>query len=242
MDSSVITGLIVAGAVGVEMAGEIKVNFPEQKVTLIHSRNELLSSEPLPDEFKERALRELRAEGVNVILNDRVLETHPVGTDDGSALYRLRLKDNSHILAGHVISAISHPVPTSSYIPKAALDSENYVKIRPSLQFEEGTVPNADVHFAAGDIAAWSGIRRCGGAFHMGTHVAANIYQLILQSQKLQEKVQFKQLAKFESRIALAVGKSTVCYGPENGVSSGENMTEIMFGKDLGWTSKFLHV
>jgi len=43
--------VIGGGAVGVEIATELKVVMPDLKVTLVHSRNRLLSSEPLPDEF-----------------------------------------------------------------------------------------------------------------------------------------------------------------------------------------------
>jgi hypothetical protein len=42
------------------MAAEIKLVYPDQTVTLIHSRDKLLSSEPLPDFFKETSLAELK--------------------------------------------------------------------------------------------------------------------------------------------------------------------------------------
>ena len=60
------------------MAAELKVVEPSQKVTLIHLRDKLLSSEPLPDEFKDRTLSVLREAGVEVMLNDRVIEIEPV--------------------------------------------------------------------------------------------------------------------------------------------------------------------
>jgi thioredoxin reductase len=119
----------MAGAVGIEMAAELKVVEPTQKVTLIHSRDKLLSSEPLPDDFKDRTLSVLQEAGVEVILNDRVVEVAPVKTPNGAPLYDLTLKDGSNMMTSHVIWAISHCLPSTTYLPAALLDAENYVNI-----------------------------------------------------------------------------------------------------------------
>jgi len=102
------------------MAAELKVIEPSQKVTLIHSRDKLLSSEPLPDEFKDRTLSLLEETGVEVILNDRVMEITPVETSDGAPLYSLTLKDGSKMMTSHVIKAISHSIPSTTFLPAAA--------------------------------------------------------------------------------------------------------------------------
>ena len=114
------------------MAAELKVVEPTRKVTLIHSRDKLLSSEPLPDDFKDRTLSVLQEAGVDVILNDRVMEVAPVQTPDGAPLYKLTLKDGSKMATSHVIWAISHSLPSTSYLPAASLDAEGYVRIVPT--------------------------------------------------------------------------------------------------------------
>lgn len=115
------------------MAAELKLVYPTLKVTLVHSRDKLLSSEPLPDDFKDRALAVLRESGVETVLGSRVLETTPVNAEDGSSShFKLTLSDGSSMIAGQVINAISKSVPTSSYLPKAVLDDEGYVKVQPS--------------------------------------------------------------------------------------------------------------
>ena len=111
------------------MAAELKLVEPTSKVTLIHSRNKLLSSEPLPDEFKDKSLELLRESGVEVILNQRVKETKPVATDDESPLFNLTLSDNSELRASNVIFAISHSTPTTTYLPSDILNKDGYVKI-----------------------------------------------------------------------------------------------------------------
>jgi thioredoxin reductase len=111
------------------MASEIKVIEPWQKVTLIHSRDKLLSAEPLPDDFKERSLEILKETGVEVIMGQRVIDTTAVKTVDGSISWKLTLSGGQQMEAGHIITAISRSAPTSGYLPSAALDKDGYVKI-----------------------------------------------------------------------------------------------------------------
>lgn len=119
------------GAVGIEMAAELKHIYPEQKITLIHSRARLLSSEDLPDDFAERALEILREENIEVILGQRVVETTAV--DSGkSRVWRLTLADGKQVTTGLVLSAISRSVPTSTYLSSDALNEEGLIKIHPS--------------------------------------------------------------------------------------------------------------
>lgn len=107
----------------------MKLVQPQQKVTLIHSRDKLLSSEPLPDEFKEKALEVLRESGVEVLLSKRVLSTDPVATSHGTPLFKLHLGDGSELKASLVIRAISQSLPTTSYLPKTALNEDGCVKV-----------------------------------------------------------------------------------------------------------------
>ena len=124
--------IFTQGAVGIEMASEIKTIEPWQKVTLVHSRDKLLSAEPLPDDFKDRSLETLKETGVEVILGQRVTETTAVQSDGEPTSWNLTLSSGQHITAGHVITAISRSTPTSSYLPPAALDKDGYVKINAS--------------------------------------------------------------------------------------------------------------
>lgn len=120
------------GAVGVEMAAELKILNPQQKVTLIHSRKRLLSSEPLPDDFAERVGSILRETGVEVILGQRVIETRAVNTENETRVWNLTLSDGRQITTGHVLNAVSQTIPTSTYLSQEALNKEGYIKIHPS--------------------------------------------------------------------------------------------------------------
>lgn len=116
-----------------EMAAELKILNPTQKVTLIHSRDRLLSSEPLPDDFAARALSILLETGVEVVLGQRVVETTAVDTDnDNARAWELTLSDGRKLTTGHVLNAVSQSVPTSTYLSKEALNEDGYIKVNPA--------------------------------------------------------------------------------------------------------------
>ncbi|KAH8689376.1 hypothetical protein BGW36DRAFT_70485 [Talaromyces proteolyticus] len=230
-------GVIVvgAGAVGIEMAAELKLLLPKIKVTLIHSRSRILSSEPLPDEFKDLALKLVHEAGVKTILDVRVIETIESKTSD-SAPFEVLLSDGRRIKAGLVINAVSKFHPTASYLPPRALDPEGYVKIKPSLQFNSD-IPNAFYHHAAGDIVSWSGIKRCGTAMHQGQYAAINIHKKIL-AQICGITPTYKELAfDVPPMMGLAVGKKAAsCGPPDHTVTAGEDVMQLFFGNDLALT------
>lgn len=114
------------------MAAELKILSPQQKVTLIHSRDRLLSSEPFPNDFASRVDSVLREEGVEVILGQRVGETAAADVEDQRRKWSLTLSDGRRLTTGHVLSAISRCPPTSGYLPRQALNEDGYIKVRPT--------------------------------------------------------------------------------------------------------------
>lgn len=106
-----------------------------------------------------------------------------------------------------------------------------------SLNFTVAS-PNSMQHFAVGDIAAWSGIKRCGAAMYMGHNAAVNIHQQLRQKH-FGKVPKFIEIPEVPPMIALAVGNKAVLYGSEDGTTWGEDKMEMMFGNDLGFTSKY---
>lgn len=104
----------------------------------------------------------------------------------------------------------------------------------------------APAHFAVGDLAKWSGIKRCGAAMHQGYYAAHNIHQLMALQQRAAtggikeggDEPKFLELGEIPPMIGLAVGKKAVAYWPEAGVSSGEEVMSAFFGDDLGFSSE----
>ncbi|KAG8414267.1 hypothetical protein J3459_014911 [Metarhizium acridum] len=203
-------GVVVVGggAVGIECAAELKLVKPDVKVTLIHSRDKLLSSEHLSDECKDKALELLREAGVDVLMNHRLASTREVETANGPPKYELEFTN------GHKIAA-------------------SYVKIENNCTFSPGT-PNAEFHLCAGDLTKWSGIKRCGWAMHSGHYAAQNIHKFV-QKKHLGQEPKFAELQEVPPMIGLAVGKKAVASGPE-GTVFGEDVMQAYFKHDLGFT------
>lgn len=102
------------------------------------------------------------------------------------------------------------------------------------------SIPNAEYHYAPGDLAHWSGIKRCGGAMHMGFCAATNMHQLMLQEMSAGQHIPKPiKLSEFPPMIGLAVGKKAVSYSPDAGTNSGEDVAEMFFGNDLGFSSEY---
>lgn len=231
-------GVVVVGggAVGIEMAAELKLVKPDAKVTLVHSRPKLLSSEDLKDDCKDKALELLLEAGVEVLMEHRLASTKKLETTDGSSHIEVEFTNGTKISASEVIMAISKSEPTTSYLPASALNEEGYVKIQPNLRFPVET-PNSDVHFCGGDAAQWSGIKRCGGAMHAGHLIAYNIHQMVKQK-VTGEEPSLQELIHYGSMIGLAVGKKAVASGPDMDTISGEDVMQVYFRNDLGFDSK----
>ena len=111
------------------MAAELKLVLPQCKVTLVQSRDKLLSAEPLPDETKDRTLELLREANVEVLLSHRLDTKEEVEAEDGSKCYKLTFTNGHSVLASEVIMAISNSIPSTTFLPKEALNEEGLVKI-----------------------------------------------------------------------------------------------------------------
>ncbi|KAK8108487.1 hypothetical protein PG984_014288 [Apiospora sp. TS-2023a] len=239
--------VVGGGAVGIEMAAELKMVAPDVQVTLAHSRDKLLSAEPLPDDVKDRALELVREAGVETLMGHRLLSSLPLKPEGGDSGYEVEFTNGHKMTASVVIEAISRSVPSTDYLPAAALaDDTQLVNIRPTMQIAltEAELPNADRHFAVGDLINWSGIKRCGAAMHEGRFAGLNIHQLMLQelssfssstSEKEKHVPEFQELAEIPPMIGLAVGKMGLSYGPDVGMQSGEDVLKLFFEDDLGF-------
>jgi thioredoxin reductase len=111
------------------MAAELKLIQPHTDVTLVHSREKLLSAEPLPDEVKDKALELVREAEVDVLMSHRLEIVEEVREDGQSKCYDLKFNNGHSMRASEVIVAVSKSVPVTTYLPYSALDDEGYVKV-----------------------------------------------------------------------------------------------------------------
>ncbi len=164
--------IIDGGAVGVEMASELKPCHPDKDIKLVHSHSEIPNGEPLPAVFRAAALDLLIVSGVEPILTERVVDYTPDTPEDKG--FTVTLKSGKKLRAGKVIWAISYQRQTSTYLLPSALHPEGLVALTKHL-FLLPAVPNVSSHFVAGDLAQWSGIKPCSAAMaHIGGEHASD--------------------------------------------------------------------
>lgn len=231
--------VIGAGAVGIEFAAEIKNCYPKIGVTLVHSRAEVLSSEPLPSDVKERARILLEEEGVELVLGNRATITE---TPNGQ--HTVTLANGETITADFVIDATKKGTPTTDILPSECLNDDKEITVDSRLMFK-GRVANASCHFGVGDVIAWSGIKRAGNATIMGQVAAQNIYSSILNSElepAETEQYPMTELPAWAAVIGLAVGKQCLTYDPESGIKYGVEVMKNYFGEDLGWAANLKYL
>jgi NADH dehydrogenase FAD-containing subunit len=240
--------IIGAGAVGVEFAGEIKNYYPGIHVTLVHSRSEVLSSEPLPTEVKEKARTLLVEEGVDLVLESRAsIKDLPDGT------HEVTLANGTVLHADFIIDATKKGSATTGFLPAEILNEEKEILVNPQLTFMD-KVPNAEFHFGVGDVIAWSGIKRAGGAMVMGELAASNVYASILNSEtatatdatatspNASAPITLGELPFYNNVIGLAVGKQCLTYDQKNGMKWGVQLMKDYFQDDLGWKANLKYL
>lgn len=221
--------IIGGGAVGVEMASELKLCHPDKTIKLVHSHSAILNGEPLPEEFKVKALELLIESGVEPVLSERVVDYKPDSTEDTG--FTVTFKSGNTLRAGKVVWALSHQRPTSGYLPKEALVEDGFVGVTKHLSLLPG-VPNSAQHFVAGDMAKWSGIKRCGAAMAMAHIAVVNMHQQMIEAET-GRKATFVEAPEVPPMIALALGKKAATFHAGD-IQAGEEMLKAAFGEDLG--------
>lgn len=168
--------VIGGGAVGVEMAGDIKHCFQDKTVRLIHPHS-LFPPEPLHDEFKKSVHDSLERSGVEVRTNLRIARQTDSGdlvTTDGETIkssYNLWCnyhKNNVGIL--------------TEELRKVFVTAANNITVNNYLQlFHELSGRTVPHFFVLGDLVDLPIIKSAGWAMYMGRQVANNIMSLVYE-------------------------------------------------------------
>lgn len=183
-------GVVGAGAVGIEIAGDIKTRYPEKEVTLIHP-HEKFPPEPLSDQFKDMVRSSLERAGVKVMTGSRVKQELPnklLELRDGLTLpadftyWCTSFQNNTSIFAGTFNEFVS---------PKNNIYVNEYLQL---------THPESATHhdhvFCIGDMVEVPIIKSAGWALYMGRQVANNLTSLILDGKLVEEMPDISQMPR----------------------------------------------
>ncbi|KAL1867738.1 hypothetical protein VTK73DRAFT_4023 [Phialemonium thermophilum] len=172
--------IVGGGAVGVQMATDLKEIYPDKDVTLVHSRDRLM---PLYHEKMDEILRARFQElGIRLITGARAVVPDGGFPADASGL-EVVLQDGRRIAADLVIPATGQ-IPNTEFLRDLESRSDTpivnpqngFVHVRPTLQFQDPAYPHL---FAAGDIADSGAHKAARPGMGQAQVVARNVLALI---------------------------------------------------------------
>ncbi|WYZ44692.1 hypothetical protein EsH8_VIII_000008 [Colletotrichum jinshuiense] len=218
--------IVGGGAVGVQMATDLKEFYPDKEITVVHSRKHLM---PLYhtklDEIVKSRFSEL---GVRLITGTRAV--FPSGSLVGDEPVSLKLTDGRELVANLAIPATGQ-TPNNTFIQtlKPSDDapmlnpSNGFIKVRPTLQFKDLAYPKL---FAAGDIADTGAHKAARPGAAQAQVVARNIIAMI-EGREPAEKLSVSPPA---IHLSLGLTKNMVFRNPN--VTAGETEPTVIMRND----------
>jgi len=157
------------GAVGIESAGELKDQFPNKKVTIVHG-DDMLVNKTYPNKFRKALDKSLKARGVEIVYNDFVDDVPAEGVVGVTTR-------NGRKLDADVVVLTTGPRPNTSFISTLGLDTltdRGTVKVKPTLQL----VSHPDI-YAAGDVIDWAEQKQAAKVAGHAAVIVANILSAV---------------------------------------------------------------
>ncbi|KIW42353.1 hypothetical protein, variant [Exophiala oligosperma] len=180
--------LVGGGAVGVQMATDLKEYYPAKDVTLVHSRVHLMPQ--YHHKFHDLVKKRFDELHVNLITGARV-RIPPQGFPTNGSPFEVQLTNGQKVTTEFVILATGQS-PNNSLVrdlepenPNAVINPENgYIRVRSTLQFLDDKYPNL---FAVGDIADSGAHKAARPGVAQAAVVAKNVQSLI-EGRQAEEK------------------------------------------------------
>ncbi|WOO85719.1 Fe-regulated protein 8 [Vanrija pseudolonga] len=172
--------LVGGGAVGIQMAADLKEKFPEKQVTLVHSRDKVMPR--FHPQFHDLIQERFTELGIRLITNSRVVFPKGGFPEDGST-FTVDLADGTSVDAQLVIPAtgqtpnndLVRDLPAST--PEGIINPANgFIRVQPTLQFKDPAYPN---FFAVGDVADTGAHKAARPGAAQAAAAAQNILSLI---------------------------------------------------------------
>ncbi|KAF2219663.1 oxidoreductase [Elsinoe ampelina] len=180
--------IVGAGAVGVEIACDIKYFYPQKQVTLVHSRSAILQR--FGPKLQAHALAEVKKLGIEVILNERP-KTIPCGDElmDRKGLGQSLSFGDGGIVNYDLVIPCTGQSPNSrvlsSLAPEAISASTGRLLVHPTLQLSSKEYSSRI--FAVGDVAETPGPKMARAALTQVHVVVANLMSLIRGQKPVRE-------------------------------------------------------
>jgi len=162
--------IVGGGAVGIELAGELRDEYTDKKITIVHGSDKLLN-DTYSDRFRRTMESKLRARKIDIILGEYAEQFPPSGS--GEVVFRSGEKLNAGLVA-----MTSGPIPNTGMIAESlgqdAVTTRKHVKVLPTLQLK-----SHPAIFAIGDIIHWDEQKQLFKTSGQASVIAANILSVL---------------------------------------------------------------
>ncbi|KAG6827503.1 hypothetical protein H0H92_011523 [Tricholoma furcatifolium] len=207
--------LVGGGAVGIELAGEIKDQWPDKKVTIVQGDKYLLNA-AYPDKVRKAAAASVTARGIELILDEYINET------ETKEVQGVSTASGKELPTADLVIQTRGPRANTAFVSEAlgpaSLSSTGLIKVRPTLQLADH-----DNIFAAGDVIDWKEQKQSAKAAPHGVLVAANVLAFLNK----------KPLKPYKGAIEMIV--------ITNGKGSGIGYVDLLWGILLGgWFARLV--
>ncbi|KAK9379362.1 uncharacterized protein V2V93DRAFT_406746 [Kockiozyma suomiensis] len=236
--------IIGGGAVGIELAGELKYFYPNKTITLLHSRDRLPPEPSLDPGFSVQVLDALQRLGVDTYLNTRVTSTAPADKSNFSIGKEIvTTLDGKEFHSDLTVWCTFRGNPATEFMdPKvyaSTLDEFGVLKVNPDMTLV-GSPHSFEHIYAIGDVNDFPVIKTAGGAVFQANIVAQNLARQINIAQGLYEscKEDIPDVTICETwgdaHMAVIIGQEmAVCQTRQIGLATDLKDTAKIFGGDM---------
>nr|XP_036854871.1 ferroptosis suppressor protein 1 isoform X4 [Manis javanica] len=213
--------VVGGGSAGVEMAAEIKTEYPQKEVTLIHSQIALADKELLPC-VRQEAKEILLQKGVNLLLSERVSNLEELSPNEHQECIRVQTDKGTEVATNLVIVCNGIKVNSSAYrsVFESQLAGNGALRVNQYLQVE-----GCSHIYAIGDCA---NVKEPKTAYHAGLHANIAVANII-NSRKHRPLKAYKPGAL---TFLLAMGRNDGV-GQISGFYVGRLMVRLAKSRDL---------
>ncbi|XP_074686338.1 ferroptosis suppressor protein 1 isoform X1 [Strix aluco] len=213
--------VVGGGAAGVEMAAEIKTEYPAKEVTLIHSKIALADAELL-DSVRQEVKKILLRKGVRLLLSERVSNVQNLTPNRFQKDMVVRTEKGTEVVADMVILCTGIKINSSAYAAAFGdkMASNSALKVNKHLQLE-----GYENIYAIGDCAD---LKEPKMAYHAGLHANIAVTNII-------NSLTHKPLKTYEPgslTFLLSMGRNDGV-GQVNGYYVGRLLVTIAKSRDL---------
>ncbi|KAF3828166.1 ferroptosis suppressor protein 1 [Mirounga angustirostris] len=213
--------VVGGGSAGVEMAAEVKTEFPEKEVTLIHSQVALADKEILPC-VRQEAKEILLQKGVQLLLSERVSNLEDLPFNEYRECIQVHTDKGTEVATNLVIVCNGIKINSSAYYSafESHLASNGALRVNEHLQVE-----GCSHVYAIGDCAD---VKEPKMAYHAGLHAGVAVANIV-NSMKQRPLKAYKPGAL---TFLLAMGRNDGV-GQISGFYVGRLMVRLAKSRDL---------